>query len=63
LWWNGKTLDVETLGVLTPKPVEIEELVAVKWASWSPTTRLFLIPRSVTPSPKIRAQPLSLARI
>jgi len=20
LWWNGKTLDVETLGVLTPKP-------------------------------------------
>src|SRR5439155_14218582 len=28
LWWNGKTLDVETLGVLTPKPVEIEELVA-----------------------------------
>jgi GTP-binding protein LepA len=28
LWWNGKTLDVETLGVLTPKPMEIEELVA-----------------------------------
>ncbi len=28
LWWNGKTFDVETLGVLTPKPVEIEELVA-----------------------------------
>jgi GTP-binding protein LepA len=28
LWWNGKTLEVETLGVLTPKPVEIEELVA-----------------------------------
>ena len=28
LWWNGKTLDVETLGVLTPKPVEIDELVA-----------------------------------
>jgi GTP-binding protein LepA len=28
LWWNGKTLDVETLGVLTPKPVEVEELVA-----------------------------------
>ena len=28
LWWNGKTLDVEALGVLTPKPVEINELVA-----------------------------------
>jgi GTP-binding protein LepA len=28
LWWNGKTLDVETLGVLTPKPVEIDQLVA-----------------------------------
>ncbi|HYX53181.1 MAG TPA: translation elongation factor 4 [Candidatus Limnocylindrales bacterium] len=28
LWWNGKVLDVETLGVLTPKPVEIDELVA-----------------------------------
>jgi GTP-binding protein LepA len=28
LWWNGKVFDVETLGVLTPKPVEIDELVA-----------------------------------
>src|SRR5436309_6015579 len=28
LWWNGKTLDVETLGVLTPKPVEVDQLVA-----------------------------------
>jgi GTP-binding protein LepA len=28
LWWNGKVLEVETLGVLTPKPVEIDELVA-----------------------------------
>ena len=28
LWWNGRTLEVETLGVLTPKPVEIDELVA-----------------------------------
>jgi GTP-binding protein LepA len=28
LWWNGKTLEVETLGVLTPKPVEVPELVA-----------------------------------
>ncbi len=28
LWWNGKTLEVETLGVLTPKPAEVEELVA-----------------------------------
>jgi GTP-binding protein LepA len=28
LWWNGKTFDVENLGVLTPKPVEIDELVA-----------------------------------
>ena len=28
LWWNGKTLDVETLGVLTPKSVEIDQLVA-----------------------------------
>jgi GTP-binding protein LepA len=28
LWWNGKVLEVETLGVLTPKPVEVDELVA-----------------------------------
>src|SRR5438105_1374396 len=28
LWSNGKTSDVEALGVLTPKPVEIDELVA-----------------------------------
>jgi GTP-binding protein LepA len=28
LWSNGKVLEVETLGVLTPKPVEVEELVA-----------------------------------
>src|SRR5947199_6622772 len=28
LWWNGKVSQVETLGVLTPKPVEVEELVA-----------------------------------
>jgi GTP-binding protein LepA len=28
LWSNGRVFDVETLGVLTPKPVEIEALVA-----------------------------------
>jgi GTP-binding protein LepA len=28
LWSNGKTFDVEALGVLTPKPVEVEELRA-----------------------------------
>jgi GTP-binding protein LepA len=28
LWSNGQTFEVEALGVLTPKPVEIEELVA-----------------------------------
>ena len=28
LWWNGKVLEVETLGVLTPKSVEVDELVA-----------------------------------
>ena len=28
LWSNGKTFDVETLGVLTPKPLEVEELSA-----------------------------------
>ena len=28
LMWNGTTFDAETLGVLTPKPVEIDELVA-----------------------------------
>src|SRR5215469_8731290 len=28
LWSNGKTFEVETLGVLTPKPVEIDELRA-----------------------------------
>src|SRR6202046_933275 len=28
LWWNGTTFAAETLGVLTPKPVEIDELKA-----------------------------------
>jgi len=28
LWSNGRTFDVETLGVLTPKPVEVEALYA-----------------------------------
>ncbi|HET9840220.1 MAG TPA: translation elongation factor 4 [Candidatus Angelobacter sp.] len=28
LWWNGKVLETETLGVLTPKPVEVDELKA-----------------------------------
>jgi GTP-binding protein LepA len=28
LWSNGKTFDVETLGVLTPKPMEVDELRA-----------------------------------
>ncbi|HEX5434731.1 MAG TPA: GTP-binding protein, partial [Candidatus Angelobacter sp.] len=28
LWSNGKTFDLETLGVHTPKPVEVDELVA-----------------------------------
>ncbi len=28
LWSNGRVFQVETLGVLTPKPVEIDELVA-----------------------------------
>jgi GTP-binding protein LepA len=28
LWSNGKTFDIETLGVMTPKPVEIESLEA-----------------------------------
>src|ERR1700752_3593006 len=28
LWQNGTTFDAETLGVLTPKPVEIDELAA-----------------------------------
>ncbi len=28
MWWNGKVFEVETLGVLTPKPVEVDQLVA-----------------------------------
>jgi GTP-binding protein LepA len=28
LWTNGRVFQVETLGVLTPKPVEVDELVA-----------------------------------
>jgi GTP-binding protein LepA len=28
LWWNGRVFEVETLGVLTPKPVEIDLLEA-----------------------------------
>ena len=27
-WWNGRVFQVENIGVLTPKPVQIEELVA-----------------------------------
>ena len=28
LWWNGHVFEIESLGVLTPKPVEIGELTA-----------------------------------
>src|SRR5439155_10487872 len=28
LWSNGRVFEVETLGVLTPKPIEVEELEA-----------------------------------
>jgi len=28
MWWNGKVSEVESLGVLTPKPVEVEALHA-----------------------------------
>jgi GTP-binding protein LepA len=28
LWWNGRVFEVETLGVHTPKPVEVDELRA-----------------------------------
>ena len=28
LWWNGHVFEIESLGVLTPKPVEIAELTA-----------------------------------
>jgi len=28
LWWNDKTFQIESLGVLTPKPVEIDQLEA-----------------------------------
>jgi GTP-binding protein LepA len=28
LWWNSRVLETETLGVLTPKPVEVESLEA-----------------------------------
>src|SRR6266852_3011405 len=28
LWWNSRVLETETLGVLTPKPVEVETLEA-----------------------------------
>jgi GTP-binding protein LepA len=28
LWWNSRVLETETLGVLTPKPVEVEALEA-----------------------------------
>ena len=28
LWWNGKVFEVETLGVLTPKPVAVDSLSA-----------------------------------
>src|SRR5436853_1603143 len=28
MWWNGRVFEVETLGVLTPKPVEIDVLEA-----------------------------------
>ena len=53
LMWNGTTFDAETLGVLTPKPVEIDQLVAGRSDSSSPTSRTWPTPRSVTPSPTI----------
>jgi GTP-binding protein LepA len=28
LWWNGKVFDAEQLGVMTPKPVDVDELKA-----------------------------------
>ena len=28
LWWNGRVLQVETLGALTPKPVEVDQIEA-----------------------------------
>ena len=56
-------LDVETLGVLTPKSVEIDELVAGEVGFIVANKKLFLIPRSVTPSQTMRAPPLSLARL
>ncbi len=28
LWWNGKVFDADQLGVMTPKPVDVEELKA-----------------------------------
>ncbi len=28
LWWNGKVFQVEALGVMTPKPVEVDQLEA-----------------------------------
>jgi GTP-binding protein LepA len=28
LWWNSRVLETETLGVLTPKPIEVESLEA-----------------------------------
>ena len=28
LWWNGKVFDADQLGIMTPKPVDVEELKA-----------------------------------
>ena len=45
LMWNGSVLDVETLGVLTPKPVESTNCVPAKSASSSPTSRTWPTPK------------------
>ena len=49
---NGRTFDVETLGVLTPKPVEVDAVERRRSRlPRSPTSRTLPTPRSATPSP------------
>ena len=60
LWSNGKVFEVESLGVLTPKPVEIDDWSAGEVGFMSRTSRRSPTRRSATPSPTTTSPPRAL---
>ena len=49
---NGRVFDVESVGVLTPKPVEIDSCRRARLASFPRPSRTWPTPRSATRSPR-----------